>query len=242
MELPLLYEDDAMLVVNKPSGLLVHRGDATSRREIALLQLLRDQMGQRLYPVHRLDRATSGIVLFAKDPQAAALLSEQFRKHQVGKNYLAVVRGWAPELIVCDDPLANLDRKDAPLQDASTRGQRIAQVAFPVAIDRYPEARYSLLHLMPLTGRQHQLRRHMKHLGYPMIGDTVYGKGLHNRFFRDSFAVHRLLLHHWTCSWTTSKGERREVRAPWDEAWDKVIQACHWQQALSEVLCLSGLG
>ena len=234
MDVPLLYEDEAMLAVAKPAGLLVHRGETTSRNESALLQLLRNRLNRRLYPVHRLDRATSGVVLLAKDPESAAFLSEQFRNHQVGKYYLAVARGWAPALIACTHPLIDLDRPSAPAQEAETRGRCLGQVAFPIPIDRYAEARYSLVLLQPVTGRQHQLRRHMKHLHHPLIGDTAYGKGLHNRFFREQFGIHRLLLHHWMCQWRKRNGELCEVRAPLDESWQKLVERSQWQGLVSQ--------
>ncbi len=188
-----------MVAINKPSGLLVHRSTIDRRETRFALQLLRDQLGQRVYPVHRLDKPTSGVLLFALDTATAAALSKQFEARLVHKHYLAVVRGWAPNAGTIDhalrddaDRLAGIER--GPAREARSHFQRLAKVELPIAVDRYPQTRYSLVALQPESGRKHQLRRHMKHIGHPILGDAKHGKGVHNRFVAAQYGVSRLLL------------------------------------------------
>ncbi len=200
--LDILYRDDDLVAVHKPSGLLVHRSEIDRRETRFALQLVRDQLGQWVYPVHRLDRPTSGVLLLALNPEAARALSAAFADGMVKKTYLAVVRGIAPEEGLIDYPLVEepdriSDRqasKDKGAQPAVTAFRRLAQVELPCPVGRYPSSRYSLLEAHPRTGRKHQLRRHFKHLFHPIIGDTKHGEGRHNRFFREEFDCHRLLL------------------------------------------------
>lgn len=138
--------------------------------------------------------------MFALDAATAALVGGQFERGEVAKRYLAVVRGWPNEAGEIDHPLGRMPdeygyrgENDAP-QPAVTRYRRLATVELPVSVDRYPTSRYALVELEPLTGRRHQLRRHMKHLAHPIVGDATHGKGRHNRMFQDRFGCHRLLL------------------------------------------------
>jgi len=198
--LPILLQDDHLVVINKPSGLLVHRSDIDRHETRFAVQLLRDQLGRRVYPAHRLDKGTSGVLLFAFDPAIVKVLALQFETSAVEKTYLAVVRGWPPDAGTIDHPLARkyddygrqLPTTDA--QPAVTHYRRLATVELPVAVDRYPTSRYALMELKPETGRQHQLRRHLKHIGHPIIGDATHGKGIHNRYFQQAFGCQRLLL------------------------------------------------
>lgn len=211
------------MAVNKPSGLLVHRSpiDPTAR-EFAL-QLTRDQLGRAVYPVHRLDRATSGALVFALSPGAARGLAAQFESGTVKKEYLAVVRGYAPERAEIDYALKEeLDRKadpharrDKPAQSALTEIERLALIELPYQVDKFPTARYSLIQARPKTGRKHQIRRHLRHIGHPIVGDVTHGVGTHNRFFETHFKIRRLLL---ACTALELKhpenGERLRVEAP----------------------------
>lgn len=198
----ILFQDDWLVAVHKPAGLLVHRSLIDRRETRFALQLVRDRIGRRVYPVHRLDKPTSGALLFALDPQTARRLTARFTQGAVQKTYLAVVRGHTAEAGVVDYALREeLDRMtdaladpDKAAQPAVTAWQRLATVELPHAVGRYPTARYSLLRLEPATGRKHQIRRHMKHIFHPVVGDTTHGDGRHNRFFREQFDAHRLLL------------------------------------------------
>ena len=198
--LDILYRDDHLIAIDKPAGLLVHRSEVDRHETRFAIQLLRDQIGRRVQPVHRLDRGTSGVLLFAFEPDVTRSLSAQFEAGTVEKAYLAVVRGGPPESGRIAHPLSRM--RDEPgasavtsqAQDALTDYRRLATVELPFAVDRYPAARYALMALYPRTGRRHQLRRHMKHIAHPVIGDATHGKGVHNRFFQQQFGCCRMLL------------------------------------------------
>jgi tRNA pseudouridine65 synthase len=198
--LPIIYRDDSLIAIHKPAGLLVHRSALDRHETRFALQMLRDQIGQPVYPVHRLDKGTSGVLLFALDREVGRLLSGQFERGEVGKRYVAVVRGYPPESGEIDHPLARMADEHsgiastAAAQQALTRYRRLATVELPHRVDRYPSSRYALVELEPLTGRWHQLRRHMKHISHPIIGDATHGKGRHNRLFQSLFGHPRLLL------------------------------------------------
>lgn len=201
--LEILYHDEHLVAINKPSGLLVHRSLIDRHETRFAIQLTRDQIGQKVYPVHRLDKPTSGVLLFALDSDTARLINAQFTAGQVQKTYQAIARGFVPDNGVIDHPLreqldalADADADtDKDAQTALTHYRRLQAFEVPFSVDRHPTSRYSLVELCPKTGRKHQLRRHMKHISHHLIGDTTHGNGKHNRFFREQFGSSRLLLH-----------------------------------------------
>jgi tRNA pseudouridine65 synthase len=200
--LPILFRDDHLIAIDKPPGLLVHRTDLDRRERRFALQLLRDQIGREVYPVHRLDRGASGVLLFGLNREAAGDLSRQFEARAVEKSYLAVVRGWPPDqgeiAHALPRRLDEYEGRDGVMQnnaqEAVTRYRRLATAELAHCVDRFPTSRYALVLLAPVTGRRHQLRRHMKHVAHPIIGDATYGKGRHNRLFQELFGCPRLLL------------------------------------------------
>lgn len=201
--LEVVYQDEYLVAINKPPGLLVHRSWIASAARQFAMQMLRDQLGQYVYPVHRLDRPTSGILLFALDPDTARLVSEQFASREVMKMYHAVVRGYVAEHGQVDYALQEkldkiADKKaqvDKPAQSAVTDFMSLKRVELPFKVStRHDTSRYSLVQLSPKTGRKHQLRRHMAHIRHPIIGDTNHGDGRQNQFFREHFGIKRLLL------------------------------------------------
>lgn len=187
----ILFLDDHLVAIHKPAGLMVHRS-ALARPSRLALQWVRDYLGQQVFPLHRLDRATSGVLLFARDQQTASAFSHALREHQVKKTYRAIVRGFIAEQGTLDYALKDEDDSDA--KPALTHYRRLAKLTLPTPVSRYPEARYSLVQLEPQHGRRHQLRKHMAHLRHPIVGDTVHGDGKHNRLFREHLALHRMLL------------------------------------------------
>lgn len=201
-ELNILYQDDYLVAIDKPAGMLVHRSFLDRHETVFVMQTLRNQLGQHVFPVHRLDRPTSGVLLFALSADVARLLTEQLTEQHWRKFYLAVCRGFVKQAGILDYPLKEqLDKiadklacQDKDKQDAVTALWPLAQVELPIAIGKYPVARYSLVALQPLTGRKHQLRRHLSHLRHPIVGDTTHGEGRHNRLFVEHFNSHRLLL------------------------------------------------
>ena len=198
--LPIIFRDDSLIAIHKPAGLLVHRSVLDRHETRFALQMLRDQIGQPVYPVHRLDKGTSGVLLFALDREVGRVLSSQFERGEVSKRYVAVVRGHPPESGEIDHPLQRMADEHAGIaargaaQAARTRYRRLATVELPYRVDRYPSSRYALVELEPLTGRWPQLPRHMKHIAHPIIGDATHGKGRHNRLFQALFGHPRLLL------------------------------------------------
>lgn len=235
--LDILYRDDCLVAINKPSGLLVHRSNIDRHETRFAVQLLRDQIGQYVYPVHRLDRGTSGVLLFALDREVGKQLSAQFEAQQVDKTYLAVVRGHPPEAGSIDHALTRQyddyefrpSHATSEAQPALTHYRRLALAELPHQVDIYPTSRYALLELKPLSGRRHQLRRHLKHLAHPIIGDATYGKGRHNRLFQELFGCRRMLLACTAMRLTHPlSGLPLQLDAPPAEDFASVIDALGW--------------
>lgn len=195
MKLEILYQDEGVVAVHKPSGLLVHPSSIATDR-ITCMSVLRDQLGRLVYPLHRLDRGTSGVLLMALDAETARAMSEAFVTRRVEKTYLAVTRGWMPEQGTFDRPMRRgEDTSRGEKEEAVTHYRMLGHTRLPYPVGSYPEARYSLTAAMPVTGRWHQIRRHFSNGNYPIVGDTVHGDGVHNRLFRERFNSNRLLLH-----------------------------------------------
>lgn len=200
--LEIVFQDESLVAINKPAGLFVHRSRLDVYATEFALQKLRDQIQQPVFPVHRLDRPTSGVLLFALNKAIAAAVSKQFEERSVQKTYCAIVRGFVAEKGEWDEPLVEkhdrivdrLARQDKPAQPATTRYSSVQQWEVPYSAGKYPTSRYSLARIRPLTGRKHQIRRHFNHMAHPIIGDTTYGDRRHNRLFAEQFGCHRLLL------------------------------------------------
>lgn len=196
-----LFRDDHLLVVHKPADLLVHRSPIDKHETEFALQYARElNGGDYVYPVHRLDRPTSGVLVFARSPDIARTLGQAMMAGEVKKTYQAMVRGWPPLEGLIDHPLRDepedrrLKHQEQTVRDARTRYRTLATTEIPVAIEKYPSSRYALVELFPDTGRKHQLRRHMKHISHPIIGDANHGRGRHNRYFAERFGKGRLML------------------------------------------------
>ncbi|WP_343622335.1 pseudouridine synthase [Roseateles puraquae] len=200
MTLTLIYEDEHLVAIDKPPGLLVHRTQLAAGEELAALQLLRDQLGRTVWPVHRLDRGTSGVLLFALSAEVASQLGAMFEQGQMDKRYLALVRGWpvADEGLI-DHPLARdpeLPSAGQTMLEAQTRYRVLQRMTWPLVTDeRFPTTRVALLEAEPLQGRRHQIRRHLKHIAHPILGDATHGKGPLNRAVAAHLGVQRLWLH-----------------------------------------------
>lgn len=211
--------------------MLVHR-TWLSQDSHYLLQTVRDQVGRRVFPVHRLDRATSGAIVFGFDPQAARRMAAAFQDKRVEKVYHAVVRGWLSEPLVIDYPLEDKETGVAR-KPAVTHVRELLRVELEYAVDRYPTARYALIEARPVTGRRHQIRKHLKHISHPIVGDTTYGKGSHNRFFRDRYGISRLLLTATRLGFVHPYTGRNEVITAFPDAeWQALISAwsVHWER------------
>jgi tRNA pseudouridine65 synthase len=221
--LRILHHDDELVAIDKPAGLLVHPSALDAHAERTALQMLRKQLGERLWPLHRLDKATSGVLLFARNAEAARRWGMAFEAGEVRKAYLALVRGWPAERGEIDYPLARdpeLPSAGQARLDAVTRFERLASFDWPFSVDgRHPSSRYALVQVEPLTGRRHQIRRHFKHIAHPLVGDTTHGKGAHNRAVAAFLGVDRLWLH---AQWVELPGLPRIV-APCGPEWSPLL-------------------
>ena len=239
--LPVLFRDEHLVAIHKPSGLLVHRTSLDAHEQRFAVQLLRRQLRRRVYPVHRLDKGASGALLFGLSPQVAAALGETVRLHALRRTYLAVVRGHAAR-DGRDRPPARPALRPGRARPGGARGPRPGggdrafgaspPIELPHRVDRYPTSRYSLLELSPRTGRRHQLRRHLAHASHHIVGDSTYGKGRHNRLFRDLFGSHRLLLACVELRFDHPvTGAPLTIRAPLAEDFAAVVETLGWKGA-----------
>lgn len=224
--LQILFRDDYLAAVHKPPGLLVHRTGLDAGETRFALQLLRDQLGQPVWPVHRLDKGTSGVLLFALDAVTARTLGQAFEAGDgLHKTYQAVVRGWPSDEGLIDHPLRRMpddmrtEREE--VQDAVTRYRTLERYELPLADGRFATTRCALLELQPLTGRRHQLRRHCKHMAHPIVGDATHGKGPLNRAAAEHLGEQRLWLHASSLALTHPvTGAALDIRAPVGPEWD----------------------
>lgn len=222
----ILYCDDDIAVIDKPAGLFVHPPEDPRNRHqgrVNCMTLLRDQLGKYVYPIHRIDRSTSGVVLFALHPEAASILSQSLQKGEMKKTYVAVVRGFVPEEGQIDHPIKRLDT-DGNAQQSLTWYQRIAQAEFPfVTQAKFPTTRFSLLHASPITGRQHQIRRHFVHLKHPIVGDRTYGDRACNTAF-EKLGITGLLLKAYGLEFEhPTKKSAMWIHSKWNHTWHQVF-------------------
>ena len=225
----ILYQDDALIAVNKPANLAVHRSKMVGNAEEFLIDLLREQIGDNVYLAHRLDRATSGVLLVARSKEVAAALGEQFMARSIDKQYLVVVRGW-PEPVedVIDYPLPG-SRETGPRREARTRYRRLATIEVPIELGRYPQQRYALVLAEPESGRFRQIRKHLAHVHHPVIGDCQHGRGDHNRLYKQHFGCHRMLLHAWRLDFHHPvTGAPMQLEAPLDQAYTHLLARFGW--------------
>ena len=190
--LEILYQDDKLIAINKPHGLLVHRSPIAADASEFAIQMLRNQIDQYVYPCHRLDRKTSGVLLFAKNKETLPEISALFQDRKVSKEYIAIVRGWTEDKTHIDYPLTN--DKDIT-QDAVTDMITLDRSELDIPLGKYATQRYSLVRLHPYTGRFHQLRKHMAHLRHPIIGDRPHGCNKQNRLFKEKWDMMSMMLH-----------------------------------------------
>ncbi|HDL1163405.1 TPA: tRNA pseudouridine(65) synthase TruC [Mannheimia haemolytica] len=236
MTLDILYQDDLLIAINKPAGMLVHRSWLDKHETVFAMQTLRDQIGQHVFPIHRLDRPTSGVLLFALNSETARIMSEQFEQHLVQKTYLAVVRGYLQGSAQIDYPLkvildkiADKFSQEKEAQAAITDYKGLATVEMPYAVGKHQTARYSLVELSPKTERKHQLRRHLKHLFHPIMGDSKYGDLHQNRALAEKSGVSRLMLHAHKLQFQHPKNlQKIEIIAPLDEQWQRLFAFFDW--------------
>ena len=223
----ILYRDDDLVAIDKPSGFHVHPPENSPvkvPRHKICLSLLRDQIGCYLYPLHRIDVATSGVLLWALNQETAGLLNQAFRTQQVKKTYQAVVRGFTGDEFAVDLPLELDSTHD--LVPARTEFKKLGQIEIQAAVGKkFPTARYTWLKASPQTGRYHQIRRHLNRISNPILGDTDHGDSHHNRFFREKMGISGLCLRAFEIEFPhPRKAEMIKVTAPIDRKWQKISE------------------
>jgi tRNA pseudouridine65 synthase len=225
--LEIVYQDDHLIAINKPHGLLVHRSSiATDAKEFAL-QLLRDQVNRHVSPVHRLDRKTGGLLLFAFEKDVEIAMQQQFMNGEVQKKYLAVLRGYAPDQMDIDYPLA---KENGTIQEAFTSFVTLRRAELDVAFGKHPTSRYSLVEATPTTGRMHQLRKHFAHIFYPIIGDRKHGCNKQNKFFKETWEMTTMLLHASELKFNHPvTGETVQLKAAVQAEFVRVMELMNWQ-------------
>jgi tRNA pseudouridine65 synthase len=224
----ILHIDEHIVVVNKPAGIPVHRSRLVNDGDVYLIDQVRALVEGPLHLIHRLDRATSGVLLIGRNSEVAGTLGRQFMQRDVEKTYLAVCRGWPEETGELDYPLPGV-RENSDRKPALTRWRRLASIEVPIAINRYPQQRYALVEVSPETGRYRQIRRHFAHLRHPLIGDTSHGRTEHNRLFKQYYSVHRLLLHAQRLQFDHPvDGQRISIEAPLDAEFAGLLERFDW--------------
>ncbi|MDO6514366.1 pseudouridine synthase [Neptuniibacter sp. 2_MG-2023] len=236
--LNILFEDDDIIALNKPSGLLVHPSWIAPRGTPNLASMLKEYFnGGSPYTIHRLDRPTSGVILFGKNKEIAQKMNLLFAERKVEKTYLCMVRGYTPEADLIDYALKEeLDKiadkhasKDKEAQEAVSEYRRLATVELDIPVGRYEKSRYSLVEVKPKTGRKHQIRRHMKHIFHPIIGDTNHGDNKHNKSFRENFDLQRLMLMASNIKFEHPVTQQMmDISAPVDQYTDQLFKKFAW--------------
>lgn len=224
--LEIVYQDDHLIAINKPHGLLVHRSSIASDAKEFALQLLRDQVSRHVSPVHRLDRKTGGLLLFAFDKDVEIAMHQQFKNGEVIKKYLAILRGYAPDQLDIDYPLV---KENGAIQEAFTSFVTLKRAEINVALGKHPTSRYSLVEATPTTGRMHQLRKHFAHIFYPIIGDRKHGCNKQNKFFKEQWEMTTMLLHASELSFKHPvSGEQIELKAPVQAEFLRMMELMKW--------------
>ncbi|MCF8378134.1 MAG: tRNA pseudouridine(65) synthase TruC [Bacteroidales bacterium] len=192
MELKIIFQDEYLVAINKPPGLLVHKSSLALDANEYALQLLRNQIGQKVYPCHRIDRKTSGVLLFALSSKINAELQKKFQINKVSKTYWAIVRGYTKPEDIIDYPLK---RGDGKMQESVTMYNTLSQTEVDIPFLNHQTSRYSLVEVKPETGRMHQIRKHFAHIDHPIIGDRPHGCNKQNKLFKDRWDMTEMLLH-----------------------------------------------
>ncbi len=192
MELEILYQDTSLVAINKPHGLLVHRTRIAADANMFALQILRDQLGMHVYPLHRIDRKTGGILLFGLNSEIDKSMQTAFAERKISKKYLAIVRGYTEDQGTIDYPLK---KENGKIQEAETNYKTIDKTELPIPFGQHETSRYSLLEVCPTTGRYHQIRKHLAHIHHPIIGDRPHGCNKQNKLFKERFQLTTMMLH-----------------------------------------------
>jgi tRNA pseudouridine65 synthase len=220
MKLEILYKDDYYIAINKPHNLLVHRTRISEEQTSFALQFLRDQINQTVFPCHRLDSKTAGVLVFALSHEADVAMQKLFMEHNIHKAYIAIVRGHLPNEGIVDKPLA---KENGKLQDALTSYKCLQTTELNFEVVRYPTSRYSLALFIPKTGRMHQLRRHAAHLRHYILGDKKHGDNTQNNYFEKNHGFYDMMLHAYQLEFTHPfTQEKITIKAPFQASFHQM--------------------
>ncbi|WP_428327530.1 pseudouridine synthase [Mucilaginibacter sp.] len=229
--LDIVFQDDDLVAINKPHGLLVHRSSIAMDAEEFALQLLRDQLNRHVFPAHRLDRKTGGVLLFALSKDVEKLMQQQFSDNKVDKKYLAIVRGHTADEQAIDYPLR---KENGTLQEAFTEYRTLARAELEIPLGSHPTSRYSLVEAHPSTGRMHQLRKHFAHIFHPIIGDRTHGCNKQNKMFKERWEFDTMLLHASQLSFTHPVTNAAvHIEAPLQSEFLKMLGIMGWENVLA---------
>ena len=227
MELEILYKDEQLVAINKPHGLAVHRSQYIGEADVYALQTLRNQLEQYVYPCHRIDRKTGGVLLFALSKEGDSLMQQKFAQNLVKKKYLTIVRGYTEDSGIIDYPLTNDKGKT---QEAITEYKTINKVELDIPFGKFKTSRYSLVEVRPQTGRMHQIRKHFAHIDHPIIGDRPHGCNKQNRLFKERFNMNTMLLHASEISFTHPFTEKEiKITANLQSEFSRMMQFMGWE-------------
>jgi len=228
--LRVLYSDEVLIVFEKPAGISVHPSErairqSEKRTETDVIRILRAQTGRSVYPVHRLDRATHGVMVMAFDGKTAGLLQQQFKQGEVQKRYLLMCRGWLQDSGRIEEPLeSDSEQEPVVFQDAVTDFHTLFRFEIPVSSGKHSSSRFSVVQASPRTGRFHQIRRHFKKISHPLIGDSMHGDGRQNRIWREILQDKRLFLMAWTIGFRHPRTQEcMKFRARFAKFWHPVF-------------------
>ena len=233
MSLEIIIEDDYIICVNKPNNVLVHHAFLSRNvgDEDSLLQLIEKQMGIKVYPVHRLDRKTSGLILLAKEKEYVSKFQELFTEKQIQKIYFGVVRGFSPESKTIDSPVKGRDANVH--KEALTYLRTLANITLNIPVKPYDSSRYSLVEFLPQTGRMHQLRVHSNKISHPLIGDAKYGDKNHDVMFEENFGWKNLFLHAGKLEFTHPfSSEKMILKGAFPKDWLDLFEEFKWENPL----------
>jgi len=224
----IVYEDDYLIAVNKPNNFIVHESHyARNIKEITLLDFLYQQLGYHVYPIHRLDRKTSGILVLLKNKEFVAQFQALFTSNSINKTYYAIVRGFSKDSDSIDSPVKNDDT--GVYKDALTKYETIQQFETEIPVHPYNTSRYSLVKLTPETGRMHQLRIHLNKISHPIVGDYKYGDRFHNRMFENELNCIYMFLHAYSLEFIHPITNKKLVlSANFPNDWDKIFKKFNW--------------
>ena len=220
MEIDIIYEDENLVAINKPHGLLVHRSKIANDATVFALQLVRDKINKRVYPVHRLDRKTSGVLLFTKSKEALVDLQKDFSQRKIEKKYIALVRGFLPHEGVIDYPLTEGNK----IQEATTSYKVVQKFEINLPSGKFSTSRYSLLVIKPQTGRFHQIRKHMAHIFHPIIGDRPHGCNKQNKLWKERFEMTTMLLHASSLEFSYPESNPVIIKAELSNEFNKALE------------------